>query len=394
MGTGGIGKTRLATELGLASFPQFPGGVRLVDLAPVSDPAIVLSATASVVGAQLHNPERGADAVASAIGRERQLLIFDNCEYVVEAAAALIAGLLGRLPNLSIVATSQEALHIPAEQVYRLPPLALPAGDATDIARFGAISLFVERVRALDHRFELTEINAASVAEICRSLDGLPLALEMAAGRVPLLGISGLQSGLGDRLRMLTASPAAAGTRRSTLRATVDWSYGLLDATEQQIFRRIGIFTASFSLAAMLAVVEGADRWTIVDAFGRLVDKSLVMIEAGEPPRYRLLETLRLFAADKLQASGEKDIVSERHARHVVEALQRAQLAWETEPDAEWTALYSPEIDNLRMALDWSSAMPDRRQIAIALGGTRPFICSMCSICWAKNGSGTRASSP
>jgi predicted ATPase/DNA-binding winged helix-turn-helix (wHTH) protein len=371
-GTSGIGKTRLAVELGWRMMRDFAGGVWLIDLAPLSDPAVLSSAVATVLEVALSDADAPLDAIAAAVGKQPKLLIFDNCEHLIGAAAALIEGLLERAPMLSILATSQEVLGIAAEQIYRLNPLALPPPAAADIGGFGAVILFVERARAADRRFRLDRGNAAGVSEICRGLDGIPLILEMAASRLPLLGVEGLRGRLGERLHLLNTGPRTAETRHRTLRAMVAWSYGLLDPADQRVFRRLAAFAGSFSLEAAIAVAgEGpGDSWAILDALGRLIDKSLVTVEGEEKPRYRLLETLRLFAADALAANGEGEAIAERHARYFTDLFDLAYEAWETTPDAEWLELYQPEIDNVRAALDWAYREPSRAGIAIRLAGS------------------------
>ena len=371
-GPSGIGKTRLAIELGWRLADRFPDGAWLVDLAPITDPSVVTGTTATVLGVALRGAEAPVDTIAAAIGKQQRLLIIDNCEHLIGAAAELIEMLLQRVPGLTVLATSQETLRLPGEQVYRLNPLALPPAAATEVAQFGAVTLFVERARAADRRFGLDADNAASVAEICRRLEGMPLALEMAAARLPLLGLEGLRAGLGQRLQMLSSGARTAEWRHRTLRDTVAWSYGLLDAADQRIFRRLGGFAGSFSLEAAVAVAAGdeMDRWEAIDAIGRLVDKSLVTAEGGDQPRYRLLETLRLYAAERLGTEGEAESVAERHARYFTELFDRAYEVWETTPDAEWLALYRPEIDNVRAALDWALADEAQSEIAIALAGS------------------------
>ena len=382
VGPGGIGKTRLAIELGWLLAGQFPDGVWLVDLAPVTDPAVVISATATVLGVALSDARTPVEAIAAAIGRQKLLLILDNCEHLIAGAGELVAALLDRAPGLSVLATSQENLHVPAEQIFRLNPLALPPSGGTNrmssvskLADFGAVALFVERARAADRRFMLDAGNAASVAEICRRLDGIPLALEMAAARLPLLGIEGLLARLDERLRMLTTGPHTVEARHRTLRNMVDWSHGLLDPADQQVFRRLALFSGSFSLDAAIAVAgERADDWDIIDALGRLIDKSLVTAETGEHPRYRLLETLRLYALEELRRHGEIDTIAERHARFFTALFGRSDALWETAPEVQWVRTYRPEIDNARAALDWALAAPGCAHVAIALAGTAALL--------------------
>jgi predicted ATPase len=369
-GMGGIGKTRLAVALGEAVAASFPDGVRYVDLAPLADPGAMLSALAVALDVPLSAADAGIDTIASAIGRQYLLLIFDNCEHVAEDAAALIGALLTRVEHAAVLATSQEVLHVPGERVFRLGPLALPPEGAPDIDRFAAVALFLERVQGIDHRFALTEDNAAGVAELCRCLDGVPLVLEMAAARLPLLGVEGLLAGLDARLQMLKAGSRHAIGRHRTLAAMVDWSYSLLDAAEQEIFCRLSVFSGSFSLDAALAVAGGDyPDWEVVDILGRLLDKSFLGGGDGGSRRYRLLETLRLYAAEQLSASGSFDRLAERHARYFSALLHQAHDAFEVTPEIAWTNTYRPELGNVRAALRWCLADRARADLAIALAG-------------------------
>jgi len=370
-GPGGVGKTRLAIELGWRRLPDFPAGVWLVDLAPLADPAAVVRATASVVGAKLEKDALAIEAIAAVLGKRPRLLIFDNCEHLAIAAAELIQALLERVSTLSVLTTSQQTLQIPAEQVYPLPPLDVPPVGVLEIGSFAAAELFVERARAADRSLELDPQNQAGVAEICRRLDGLPLAIEMAAARLRPFGVDGLLTGLVDRLRLLKGPQSLGSARHSSLRAVVEWSHGLLEPSDQDLFRKLAVFPGSFSLDDTLAVGEDGrlGRWEIMDALGKLVDRSLVTTDRTFSLRYRLLETLRLYAGEMLSASGDREEVAERHARHFVGVFDHAYLAWENTPDEEWIALYRPQIDNLRAALDWALAKPERRSIALALGG-------------------------
>jgi predicted ATPase/DNA-binding winged helix-turn-helix (wHTH) protein len=370
IGPGGVGKTRLAVELGRHVLTDFPGGVWLIDLAPLSDPAQVLTAMATVLHLDASTAEAAVGAIAATLLRRQSLMIFDNCEHLAGAASDLIEVLLTGVPGISVIATSQQALHLDAEQLYLVRPLSVPPVDAVAIGGFAAVDLFVERANRADRLFRLGPANEAGVAEICRRLDGLPLAIEMAAARLRMLGVEGLREGLDHRLKLLKGAQHADNMRHRSLRATVEWSHGLLDAQDRHLFRCLAVFPGSFRLEAAMAIDGGADRWTIVDALERLVDKSLVTIERGDPPRYRQLETIRLFAGEELRESGNSDGVAERHARHFVNILDRASIAWETAPDEDWLALYGPEIDNLRAALEWALAAPERRAIALALGAS------------------------
>lgn len=218
--------------------------------------------------------------------------------------------------------------------------------------------------------------NAANVVDICRRLDGMPLSLEMAAARVPSLGLEGLRASLDARLRVLSTGVRTSDVRHRTLRNAVEWSVGLLDETEQLVFRRLGVFAGSFSLEAAMAVVAAGriDRWTVADALAGLVDKSLVALETPEPPRYRLLETLRLYAREMLVASGEWDRLAESHARYLCDVFAPARDAWETTPDPAWRSEYLPEFDNLRSAVEWAFAEPARVDLAVELTAWAGFV--------------------
>jgi predicted ATPase/DNA-binding winged helix-turn-helix (wHTH) protein len=375
VGPAGIGKTRLAAALGWQAMTRFYGGVWLVDLAPLSDRASIISALAAVLAIPLRGVEAPLAALAAAIGAQPVLLIFDNCDRLIGPAGALIAELLELAPGLSVLVTSREELRLPDEQVYRVNALALPpkgSADAAEIAGFGAIALFDDRARAGDDRFRLTDDNAAIVTEICRSLDGVPMALEMAAAQVPLLGLEGLRAQLDKRLKLFSTRAQTPDRRRVRFSETLDWSHDLLDAEQQRLFRRLGVFPASFTAEAAIAIAgeDGADPAESLDGLSLLVAKSLVMVEHGKAPRHRLLETQRLYALDKLKASGEYAAMADRHLRYFIDFFGCADAAWETIPDAEGLAIYRPEIDNFRAGLDWALAAPGRIGAAIALAGS------------------------
>jgi len=370
-GCGGVGKTRFAIELGLRLASSSPDRISLIELAPLQDRASIISTTAAVLGVEIRSPEAAIAAIAGAIG-QRQLLIFDNCEHLVEDVNEFVGELLERAPGLTVLATSQEPLHHPSGSLYRLEPLAIPPLGVVDISGFAAAALFCERARSADRRFKLTAANTDQVAQICRRLDGIPLALEMAAARLSLLGTEGLLAALDARLKVLKTPARIDDARHQTLRSMVEWSHGLLDTDERRVFRRLAIFPSSFSLeaAAEVAGEKGEDYWDPVDTLGRLVEKSLVTVQGTDPPRYLLLETLRLYATEKLREAGETDAHAERHARHFIELFDEAEDNWEKTPDPDWIARYQPELDNLRAALGWALAVPERRQIALALAAS------------------------
>jgi predicted ATPase/DNA-binding winged helix-turn-helix (wHTH) protein len=376
VGAGGVGKTRLAIASGWRSADAYQDGVWLVDLAPLSDPSQVVSAVATALDLGRGATELTAGWIVSALRGRLLLLILDNCEHLVGAAAQLADALVEGIPGLTLLATSQENLRLDAERVYRLDPLELPPPEAVDIAGYGAVDLFAHRARAADRRFDLSEANADQVADICRRLDGVPLSLEMAAARVPSLGLEGLRASLGANLHVLSAGLRTPDARHQTMRKTVEWTVGLLDETEALAFRGLGVFSGGFSLDAAMAVVATGElnRWVAADAIARLVDKSVVASERGDPPRYRLLETLRLYARELLEACGEWDSLAERHARHFCQVFAPARDAWQTTPDPEWQSIYMPELDNLRAAMDWALADPRRFDLAVELTASTGFI--------------------
>jgi predicted ATPase/DNA-binding winged helix-turn-helix (wHTH) protein len=371
VGPGGIGKTRLAIELGRNVSSLFPDGVWLIDLAPLALPSLITSATATVLGVELRGTDAPIEGIAAAIRARRLLLIFDNSEYLLDAVTEVIQALFDRVPGLSVVVTSQEVLGMAAEQKYQVDPLALPPPGESNIAGFAAVDLFVLRARSADRWFRLDSSNAAAVADICRRLDGIPLALEMAAALIPKFGIEGVRSRLDKRLHLFSTRPRMGEMRHRTLGALVEWSYGLLTAADRRIFRRFGIFVGSFSVEAAVAIggMAGEEPWQVEDALCRLIDKSLVTVEPGEAPRYRMLETLRLHAARELRASGESDTIAERHAQYFAAFFDQAGESWEMMPNDEWRTRYGPEIDNVRAALNWALAAPGRAPVGIALAG-------------------------
>ncbi len=314
VGPGGIGKTTVGLGVAERMIGAYEHGVWLVDLAPLRDPGLVPSTVATVLGLQIRTGDPLPDLVA-ALRDNRTLLMLDNCEHVIDAAAALAAAVLSGTSGVNILATSREPLGVPGERVHRLGPLNSPEPSpgltATEAAAFPAVQLFVERATAIVEDFALTDANAPLVVVICRRLDGLPLAIEFAAPRVEALGVEGLAARLDDSLRrLLGAQRRAAMPRHRTMRAVVDWSYGLLSPDEQRFFRALGIFAGGFNVEAAAAVAIDAAT-TGADAINRLADlvaKSLVVADAsGTKPRFRLLDTTRAYAIEQLDANGERE---------------------------------------------------------------------------------------
>ena len=371
-GAGGIGKTRLALALARELLPHFADGAWLAELSALADPGLVSATVAAAVGLDLTGGEPSAQRVAQALSSRQLLLIVDNCEHVVEAAARMAEALLRANSAARVIATSREPLRAEGEWVYTVPSLAVPAEgrpDGEDPLRYGAVELFVERARAAAPSFSPHAPVAATIAAICRRLDGIPLAIELAAARVAALGIEGLAAGLDDRFHLLTGGRRTALPRHQTLRATLDWGYDLLTEPERVVLRRLAIFAGGFTLQAASAVAtDDAIASDVIDCVANLVAKSLVTADvAGAIVRYRLLETTRAYALEKLVESGERERLSRRHAEYYHELFERAEVASEMRPAAEWLAEYGLEIDNLRAALDWAFSPGGDTAVGVAL---------------------------
>lgn len=367
VGASGIGKTRLALAVANAQQERFPDGVWWVELAALSDGALVAGAIAGALGVRVADGRPVLETVIALVRKQTALLVLDNCEHLLDAAAECARALVHHAPALRILVTSQEALHTPEEQVYRLG--SLPIAGTLD-APAAAVELFVARARAADPRLQLTAANVSAIAEICRRLDGMPLAIELAAARVRLLGLEGLRARLDERFQVLTGGTRATLRRHQTLRAALEWSYGLLSPDEQTVFRRVGVFVGGFTLelAQDVAADGHIDRWAVLDLLGHLVDRSLVVADGDELPRYRLLETMRAFALEKLAAAGETPSLLKRHAEALLALLSPIdEQRWKAGP-AEQIRL-GAELDNLRAALAWADSAAGNRAFACALIG-------------------------
>jgi predicted ATPase/DNA-binding SARP family transcriptional activator len=372
IGAGGIGKTRLGLEVARQVLPGFADGVWVAELAPLSDPGLVPATVAVALGLTLLAGAESPERVAAALGVKRVLLMLDNCEHVIEAAARMAEALLRANPHVHVMATSREPLRAPGEYVYRVLPLEVPAEGAEgreDLLEAAAVQLFVARAQAVEH-FSLDVRTAAITGAVCRRLDGIPLAIELAAARTATLGLEELAAHLDDRFRLLTGGHRTALPRHQTLRATLDWSHELLSAIERTALRRLAIFVGGFTLEAASAVATASDLGApeVVDSVTNLAAKSLVVVEvAGAVTRYRLLETTRAYALEKLTESGELEQVARHHAEYYRDLFERAEAEWETRPTLEWVAAYGRQIDNVRTALDWAFSPSGDASIGAAL---------------------------
>jgi predicted ATPase/DNA-binding winged helix-turn-helix (wHTH) protein len=373
VGPGGMGKTTVALALAEQLSGSYRDGARFVDLASLANPQLVTNAVASVLDVQLFSGNPLEDLLTHL--RDRQmLLLLDSCEHLVDAVAVLAEAVFANAPGVHILATSRERLRTAGEFVYLLPPLGLPMGStalsAADALNFPALYLFVERAIASLDGFILTDADVPVVVEICRRLDGIPLAIELAAARVDFFGLRGLAQRLGDVFTVLTTGKRTALARHQTLRATLDWSYGILSADEQTILRRLAVFRSGFSLESAIAVAAGAaiSAAQAIDGVANLAAKSLVVADvSGAAVQYRLLDLTRAYAAEKLEASGEAPSVARRHAERYCALVATAESDWAVQTRGEWLDTYARLIDDLRSALDWAFSENGDAAIGVAL---------------------------
>jgi predicted ATPase/Tfp pilus assembly protein PilF len=376
VGSGGIGKTRLAVQVGTELLDEYPDGVWFVDLAPIADPELVSSVIAQTLGISQQEGRRVDESIPTWLKHKQLLLIFDNCEHVVDTVAPIAAAILRTAPNVRIVATSRQPLDIADEEPVRIPSLEVPHTiadlTATAVMEFAAVALFVTRATTADRRFVLTDDTAPIVADICRRLDGIPLAIELAAARVKVLSVPHLAERLNERFKILTGGSRDALPRQKTLSALLDWSYDLLTPQEQLLFARLGIFAGGFDLDAATNVCggEGLDELDILDLVGSLTDKSLVVADtSGERERYRLLESTAAYALEKLNASGEHDALSRRHAEYFRDQAVAADERYGTGSTFAWVADVELDVDNYRAALTWALTQGNDAVLGGAIAG-------------------------
>lgn len=363
IGAGGSGKTRCAVQVAAELLDGSGDGVWLAELAPVSDASLVATVIAQALSVQESAKRPPLETLLEYLKRKRLLLVLDNCEHVIAEARTVAAAILRNCPEVRILGTSREALNIAGEHVYRMPSLTVPPAiqtlSAQEVLASGAALLFADRAIASDARFSLTDENAPFVAEICRQLDGIPLAIELAAARVKVLSPQQLLQKLDERFRLLTGGDRSALPRQQTMRALIDWSYDLLSEEERSLFRKLAIFAGSFGLEAAAAVCgdETSDEIVVFDRISSLVDKSLVQADpAASGTRYRLLESTRQYACEKLVECGEHASAVRAHAAAYAVLAERLEDSWDALTFREWFVHVEPEIENWRAALAWSLA--------------------------------------
>ena len=382
-GPAGVGKTRLAIELGRGCRARFADGALLLDLVPLAGLDAIVTAFAERLGAQV---DATVDAIARHLRDRVLLVLLDNCEHVIDAAARLVAACIPLCPRVAWLATSREPLRVDGERVAVVPPLqlapdaAIERGQALD---FAATRLFVERVRALDPAFDPSPADAATISLVCRRLDGMPLAIELATGRVPGLGLTQLEARLHDGLKLLAVGSRAAPARHRTLRATLEWSHALLTSAEQRLFRRLAVFAHRFTLPLAEAVVASPDLadWDIVDGVDSLVTKSmLVAAEDEDGLRYHLLETTKAYALERLIESGERDRLCRRLAQEMVTACRAAEASYRTIDRVAWVRRHMRALPDLRASLAWAFGPDGDAELGIEVIGLSWPIWRECAL--------------
>ena len=372
-GSGGVGKTRLMMACALEIEPRFSAGAWLIELANQNDPNMVAAAVSASLRLEVNDASSATNTLARHLRDKQTLLLLDNCEHLVDAVASLVESLLAIAPQLQVITTSQDVLGLSGEQIFRVPSLLLPPANplTAELAlRYGAITLFSERAKLSNPNFQCDDTNVALITTVCRRLDGIPLAIEMAAARVGTLGLANVARLLDERFLALTAGRRSAVPRQQTLQATLDWSFSLLAERERIVFRRVSNFVGGFSLAAAVAVAadDHLDQSEVINAVSILVTKSLLTVDTSQGQwRYRLLEVARAYALERLAASGETNVVTRLAAEHYVSIFTSCFDDWTRLSDEAFDARYMPDLENLRLVMDWSFGPNGDTQIGLSL---------------------------
>ncbi|MAF12320.1 hypothetical protein CMK11_17880, partial [Candidatus Poribacteria bacterium] len=369
-GTGGTGKTRLSLRVGEEVLAEYPDGVWFVELAAISNPDLIVDAVAAVLDLRDSAEQTLMTTLTRYLDRQQTLIILDNCEHLIEGAAAFAQGFLTACSGPRILATSREVLGVNGEATWRVPSLSLPdqdgEPDGDDLTHFEAVRLFVDRAREARSDFGLTDESAPVVGAICRRLDGIPLAIELAAARVRAMSVDQIHDRLDERFRLLTGGGRTSPRRQQTLRALVDWSYRLLDEPQQALFARLSVFAGGFTMEAAedVCAFGGVEAWDVLDLLLQLVDRSLVIVEEGlNGPRYRMLETLREYGLERTHEVRDTDEVRNRHAAHFGKFVSEQEADFQGLRQLEAFDMVEEEADNIRQALSWSMDV----DVAIAL---------------------------
>jgi predicted ATPase/DNA-binding NarL/FixJ family response regulator len=393
IGPGGTGKTRLSIRAANEVLDQYPDGVWFVELAPILDPLLVPPTTAIAIGLRDEPPRPILDVLCDSLREKKMLIILDNCEHLVDACARMADRILHSAPDMRILASSREALGIGGEVTYRVPSLGLPdlshLPPVESLGQYEAVKLFIDRATAAVSTFTVTNENAPALAQVCHHLDGIPLAIELAAAKIRVLSLDQIAQRLDDRFRLLTGGSRTALERHQTLRAAIDWSYNLLPEVEQVLFRRLSIFVGGWTLEATEAVcsdpstslredqvaplkassglIQSED---VLNLLEQLINKSLVITEEVEhESRYRMLETIRQYANEKLVVSGEKDTSRDRHLQYFLSLAEAAEPKLHSEDQARWLGQLEVEHNNLRAAMEWSKAEQQESEMGLRLAG-------------------------
>ena len=361
VGVGGTGKTRLMLELAAELVDRYADGVWLVELAGITDAPLVVGQIARSVGVENEPGRPTIDTLTDFLRDKTALVLLDNCEHLIVATATTAQRLSAACPGLTLIATSREALGIAGEVAFTVPSLGLPDKPSVgEIQASEAVQLFVDRAAAVLPTFMLSTANAEAVAAICQRLDGIPLAIELAASRVTVLSVDEIRDRLGDRFRLLTGGSRSALPRQQTLQALIDWSWNLLSVDDQRLLARLSVFAGGSTLDAVANVIatadgEPADALAALDGLSRLVDRSLLAVDHGEPTRYRLLETIRQYARDRLIGQGESDELRAAHFAYFRDLARAAEMPLVGAEMLQWLHKLDAEIDNIRAALDWAA---------------------------------------
>ncbi|HZE68943.1 MAG TPA: protein kinase [Pyrinomonadaceae bacterium] len=369
-GLGGCGKTRLAIKVAETLVSNFPSGVWFVDLAPLTETSRVVGAVAQVFGLREEADKDLNDLVSAYVSDKKVLLVLDNCEHLLSSCAELVDGLLNSCSEIRIVATSREALNVQGERVMQLPPLSVPDSKSAlnlEIVRAAdAIKLFLDRAQLVRSGFELTTATFSSVAEICRRLDGIPLAIELAAARVKILSIEQILTKLDDRFKLLSSPGRTMLPRHQTLRAVIEWSYDQLSTKEQRLLQALSVFAGGWTLGLASTVVAAIDEFEMLDLHSQLVDKSILVVasDQSETQRYSFLETVRQFLLEQLNESGEADRAREAHFNAMLGLAERGFAERVTREEA-WTSVLEVESDNMRVALEYARNVDSEKYLSL-----------------------------